>query len=123
MPQEKDGRQYVDLKVYYSKVREAEATLTEDNPVMVSLVTSEGGKAGVSTEAPRNVAARLIAEGRARVATAREAEHFHELHREARARYEQQEMARRIQVVVVPQQDLKKSEPSKNELAGKRDRS
>ena len=113
----------MDLRVYYGKVREAEAALTEDNPVMISLATSEGGKAGVSTETPRNVAARLSAEGRARVATPEEAEHFHEVHREARARHEQQEMARRIQVVMIPQSDLKKSETSKNDPAGKRDRS
>ena len=112
----------MDLRVYYSKVREAEAALSEDNPVMVSLATSEGGKAGVSTEAPRNVAARLIADGRARVATAEEAEQFHEMHREARAKYDQQEMARHIQVVVVPQHESRKSD-SKNDSAGKRDRS
>jgi hypothetical protein len=113
----------VDLRVYYGKVREAEAALTEDNSVMVSLATSEGGKAGVSTEAPRHVAARLIAEGRARLATPDEAEQFHASHREARDRYEQQEMAQRIQVVVVPQRETKKSEFPKNESSGKRDRS
>jgi hypothetical protein len=102
----------VDLRVYYGKVREAEATLTEENPVMISLATSEGGKAGVATEAPRYVAAKLIAEGRARVATADETEQFKEAHREAREKHEQQEVARRIQVVVVPQQDLKKRDRS-----------
>jgi hypothetical protein len=105
----------MDLRVYYSKVREAEATLTEEHPVMVSLATSEGGKAGVRTETPKHIAARLIAEGRARVATPEEAEQFRELHREARARYEQQEASRRIQVVMIPQTDLKQHDSKKRD--------
>ena len=102
----------MDLRVYYGKVREAEASITEEHPVMVSLPTSEGGKPGVRTEVPRAVAARLIAEGRARVATPVEAEEFREGHREAKAKHEQQEAARRVQVVMIPQQDLKKRDRS-----------
>jgi hypothetical protein len=107
----------VDLRVYYSKVREAESSLIAEHTVMVSLATSEGGKPGVRTEVSRQIGARLIAEGRARVATPEEAEEFHEIHREARAKHEQQESARRIQVMVIPQQDLKK-----HESGAKRDR-
>ncbi len=107
----------MDLRVYYSKVREAEASLTAEHTVMVSLATSEGGKPGVRTEVSRQIGARLIAEGRARVATTEEAEEFHETHRAAREKHEQQESARRIQVMVIPQQDLKKTDP-----VNKRDR-
>ena len=57
----------MDLRSYYKKVREAEATLKGDDIVLVSLATPEGGKPGVLTEAPRGVASKLIAEGRARV--------------------------------------------------------
>ena len=113
----------MDLRVYYSKVREAEAALTEEHPVMISLATSEGGKAGVPTETPRHVAAKLIAEGRARLATGEESDRFHESHREARAKFEQQEMAHRIRVMVIPQQDLKGSGLPESDSAGKRDRS
>jgi hypothetical protein len=102
----------MDLRAYYGKVREAEAAFTEDSPVMISLATSEGGKAGVRTEVPRQIAARLVAEGRARVATAAEAEEFREGHRVARHKHEQQEAAKRIQVMVIPQQDLKKQDRS-----------
>ena len=102
----------MDLRVYYGKVREAEAALTEEHPVMVSLATSEGGKAGVRTEVPRHIAARLLAEGRARVATPAEAGEFRQAHREAKEKYEQQEAARRIQVMVIPQHDLKKRDRS-----------
>jgi hypothetical protein len=98
----------MDLRSYYRKVRDAEATLTEEHSVMVSLETSEGGKAGVRTEMPRAIAARLIAEVRARVATEEEAREFHEANREAREAHEEAEAARRMQVVVIPSRRLKK---------------
>ena len=99
----------MDLRSYYKKVREAEATLPEGHVVMVSLATSEGGKEGVRTEASRANAAKLLAEGRSRVATSEEANEFHETNREARAKYEQEEAARRVQVMVIPSHDLRKS--------------
>ncbi len=98
----------MDLRSYYRKVRDAEATLTEEHVVVVSTETSEGGKAGVSTEVPRSIAARLIAEVRARVATEEEAFGFHETHRQARAAYEEAEAAKRVQVMVIPSHELKK---------------
>jgi len=99
----------MDLRSYYKKVREAEATLQGNESVLVSLATSEGGKEGVRTEAPRAVAARLIAEGRARVATEAEAAEFREGLRAGREKYEQDEAARRVQIVMVPAKDAKKS--------------
>ena len=94
--------------VYYKKVRDAEATLTGEHFVMVSLDTSEGGKEGVRTEVPRSIAARLIAETRARVASEEETMGFHEKNRAAREQHEQEEVASRVQVVVVPSHKLKK---------------
>jgi hypothetical protein len=95
----------MDLRSYYRKVREADSTLTGSEVVLVSLATAEGGKEGVFTEAPRGVAAKLIAEMRARVATEAEAAAFREGLREALEQYEQDEAARRVQVVVVPTRD------------------
>ena len=98
----------MDLRSYYKKVREAEGALKGDHFVLVSLETPEGGKAGVCTETSRYTAARLIAESRARVATDEEARAFHETHRAAKEAYEQEEAARRVQVMVIPSQELKK---------------
>ncbi len=103
----------MDLRSYYKKVREAEASLKGTDVVLVSLATTEGGKEGVRTEAPRGVAAKLIAEQRARVATDEEAEEFRAGLRAGRERYEQEEAARRVQIVMVPAnsgRDSKKSE-------------
>jgi hypothetical protein len=99
----------MDLRSYYKKVREAEATLQGNESVLVSLATSEGGKEGVRTEAPRAVAARHIAEGRARLATEAEAAEFRDGLRAGREKYEQDEAARRVQLVMVPAKEVRKT--------------
>ncbi|MDP9053225.1 MAG: hypothetical protein M3N93_02840, partial [Acidobacteriota bacterium] len=57
---------------------------------------------------PRAIAAKLIAEQRARVASDEEATGFHEGNRKARAAHDEQEAAKRVQVMVIPSQELKK---------------
>jgi hypothetical protein len=111
----------MDLRAYYKKVREAEATLTDEHVVVVSFATSEGGKEGVRTEAPRFIAAKLIAEGRARAATAEEADEFREGMRAARTKCEQDEAAKRIQVMVIPSHEVARR-PDRPET-GSKDRS
>ena len=98
----------MDLRTWYKKVRDAEAGLTGEHFVMVSLATSEGGKEGVRTEVPRSIAARLIAETRARVASEEEALEFREANRLALEQHKQDEAARRVQVMVIPAHKLKK---------------
>ena len=100
----------MDLRSYYKKVREAEATLQGNDIVLVSLETTEGGKEGVRTEAPRGVAARLLAEGRARVATEPEATAFRAGLQASRKQYEQEEAARRVQIVMMPARDARKTQ-------------
>jgi hypothetical protein len=96
----------MDLRAYYKKVREAEATLTGEHVVIASFATSEGGKEGVLTEVPRGIAAKLIAEGRGRVATQDEATEFQEGILAAREKHQQEETARRIQVMVIPTHEV-----------------
>ena len=59
----------MDLKVYYQKLRKLEQELTSDHIVVVSLETSDGGKPGIKTEVSRENAARMMVEGRCRLAT------------------------------------------------------
>lgn len=92
----------MDLKAYFKKVREAEATMPDGDVVLVSLATPEGGKADVRSEAPRTVAARCIAEGRARLATAKETSEFRAELKKAKQAWEAEEAGRRVQVVMVP---------------------
>jgi hypothetical protein len=98
----------MDLRTWYRKVRDAEAALTGEHFVLVSLATSEGGKDGVRTEAPRSIAAKLIAEARARVASDEEAREFHEANRVALQNHVEEEAAKRVQVMVIPARRLKK---------------
>ena len=97
----------MDLRAYYAKIREAEAQLIGTEFVVVSMATPEGGKAGVKTETPRFVAARMMAEGCARLATKEEASEFRAAARTAKDRCEQEEAARRVQVVVLPHSELR----------------
>jgi len=99
----------MDLRAYYRKVRAVEAQLEGDDIVLASIATPEGGKDDVFTEAPRAVAAKLIAEGRARAADKPEAESFREQLRLAKENADQEEAARRVQVMVIPSNDLRKS--------------
>lgn len=91
----------MDLKVYYRKLRETESSLEAVDVVVVSLPTPDGGKEGVASEVPRGVAAKLIVNGQARLATKEEAERFYQDAARARKAAEQAAMAERIQVTVV----------------------
>jgi hypothetical protein len=92
----------MDLKAYYKKVREVESGLSHPFVVVVSVETQDGGKAGVMTEVATLTAAKHIAEGRARVATAEESAVFHSRNQEAKQAADDAVAASRMQFVVVP---------------------
>jgi hypothetical protein len=62
----------MDLRAYYEKVRTIEAKIDAVFAVVISRDTPDGGRAGVKAELPRVVAARLIADGKAELATPEE---------------------------------------------------
>jgi hypothetical protein len=66
----------MDLRVFYQKMRKLESQIPDAHVVMVSLETADGGKAGRMTEVMRETAARLVIEGRARMASEEEAAEF-----------------------------------------------
>lgn len=91
----------MDLKAYFKRLREVEAGLPADEVVVASLATPDGGKAGELTEASRAVAAKLIVEGAARLATEEETRQYQARAAELRRQAEQRAAASRIQVVWV----------------------
>jgi hypothetical protein len=97
----------MDLKAYYKKIREVENTIIPPFVVIIGLDTPEGGKAGTSTEVTRFVAAKLISEGRARVASADETHLFYSVNAEARQEAEAKAAAQRMQVTIVGHTELK----------------
>lgn len=97
----------MDLRVYYQKVRQVEAGLTERDVVVVSHETAEGGRAGVRSEVSKRTAAQMVVSGRARLATAEEAAEFRQEAEAARQAIEQQRAASRVQFTVVSEADLR----------------
>src|SRR5450755_3030775 len=96
----------MDLKDFFKRMREIEATIVDTDALVVSHETADGGKPGVVTETPRNIAARLIVEGRARLATPDEAVAHHESVRLAIEESEMAALADRVQVALVSDTDL-----------------
>lgn len=86
----------MDLKQFYKKIRDVETTIPEQFPFVVSLETSDGGRAGVITETLRYQAARMIVEGRARLASEEEKHFFLEQCTAAQKAAEELEAARRV---------------------------
>jgi hypothetical protein len=66
----------MDVKTYYQKIRDTEATIATTYAVVASLPTDDGGKQGVTVEVPRHLAAKMVVEGSARLATEDEAAAF-----------------------------------------------
>lgn len=66
----------MDVRAYYQKIRKMEAELPERFVVVVSQETADGGKPGVMTEVPRGLAAKLIVEGQAALASSEQTEQF-----------------------------------------------
>ena len=87
-------------------MREIENSLMEPYPIVVSLETSDGGKAGAVCEVPRSVAAKMILERRATLASIEEKELFLQQQEVTKKAAEKAELARRVQVAIIADPDL-----------------
>jgi hypothetical protein len=95
----------MDLRIFYRKMREVEAAIAEDPTLVISVETSDGGKPGVISEVRREVAARLLVEGRARLTDKEEASEYRAL--TSRARLAQEASARQVQLTVISEAELR----------------
>lgn len=91
----------MDVKSYFKRIRELESQLTEGDHVVVSLKTADGGREGVKSEVPREIACRMVVEKRARLANEDEREQYHGEQAEARASFEQTQAERQLQVQLI----------------------
>ena len=66
----------MDIRQYYTKQREIYDRLPDGYVVIISEATPDGGREGLRSEVDRKLAAKLIAEGRAREATKQETAAF-----------------------------------------------
>lgn len=90
-------------------MREVEQSLREPFVVVASQETADGGKRGLLTEVPKHLAARMIADGRACLASEEESRDFHEKKTEAKRLSDQESIASRMQVTLVPTAEFKKA--------------
>ena len=98
----------MDLQAYYQKIRESEGKIAEEFPLVVSVATHDGGKGGTKTEVPRRLAAKLVLDGQARLATKEETKAHREGLAEAKRIADRAAAAARLQVTVLSTTELDK---------------
>jgi hypothetical protein len=107
----------MNLKLYFEKIRETETQIAEPFPIVVSKDTEDGGKAGRYTEVTRAIAAKMITETRARLATPEEAKAYREALAEARRLAEDAADAAKVQFTVVSATEMAKLTGGKKDKA------
>ena len=105
----------MNLRTYYQKIREIEQTLVEPFVVIESIETADGGKDGLLTEVPKPLAAKMITDGRARLATEQAVREFYEKKAEAKRTVDQETITNKMQMMLVPTAELAKSKRSARE--------
>lgn len=96
----------MDLKRYYQKIREVESSITDAFAVVVSLETPDGGKAGTISEVLPRVAAKMMVDGTAKLASKQQTQQFREAQAEAQRAAEQAATVSRVQLTVLPTAEL-----------------
>jgi hypothetical protein len=97
----------MDLRLFFQKLRKIEQEIVEPHVVVVSHETPDGGRAGQLAEVSRSIAARLILEGHAHLATAEESADFKNAARKALEDAQHRVMADKVQVNVISDADLR----------------
>jgi len=96
----------MDLRVYYQKIRDVASRIADEFPVVVSKESADGGQAGIKTEVPRQIAAKLVVEGVAELAKPEEVAKFRAALAEAKRVADQAAAASRLQLSVISTADL-----------------
>jgi len=97
----------MDLRVFFQKLRRLEQEIVDPHVIVVSHETPDGGRAGQLAEVSRSVAARLILEGHAHLATAEESADFRAAARKALEEAQHRLLADKVQVNVISDADLR----------------
>ncbi len=97
----------MDIRMYFEKMREIEASISEPFVVVSSLPTPDGGKAGNLTQVARHAAAKLLVENRARLANEDEVREYKDRADRTRAEAEQALAKSRLQFTLLTDQESK----------------
>jgi hypothetical protein len=98
----------MDVKTYYQRIRAMEATIPTHFVVVVSLATDDGGKKGVLVEVPRYLAAKMVVEGSAELASAAQTVAFQESQEAACKAVLDAATAAKVEVTMVSSDELKR---------------
>ena len=98
----------MDLRQYYQKISEKEASFKDPYPIVVSLDTGDGGKTGVLSEVTPAIAARMLVDGTAIEATEDQATEFRGLQAEERRLAHAAVEAQKVQIAVVTTDDFRR---------------
>lgn len=96
----------MDLRQYFQKIKTIEATIPWENAVVVSLETPDGGRPGQLSEVSRAIAAKLLVQGKARLASEDEADGFVTSIQEAKRVADELAMRDRVQLSVLNSSDV-----------------
>jgi hypothetical protein len=107
----------MNLRLYFEKIRETELQIAETFPIIVSKDTEDGGKAGRYTEVTRAIAAKMITENRARLATPEEGKAYRDAQAEARRQVEETAETAKVQFTVVSATEMAKLAGAKKDKA------
>jgi hypothetical protein len=97
----------MDVRAFYQKVRQVAETIAETYAVVISLSTPDGGREGIASEVARTLAALLVVEGKARLATAEEARQYRDRAAESKTVADQLAAASRMQITVLSDADFR----------------
>jgi hypothetical protein len=97
----------MDMRAFYQKARQIAETIAEAYAVVISLPTPDGGREGIASEVAKALAALLIVEGKARLATAEESQNFRDRAAEAKAAADRLVTASKVQITVLSDADFR----------------
>jgi hypothetical protein len=95
------------LKEYYREMEAILATIEEPFVVVISLQTPNGGRAGVASEVGRETAARLVVEGKARLASGEEVARMRQERDDAKRLKDIAELQERVRMTRLAEDELK----------------
>jgi hypothetical protein len=98
----------MDLKIYYQKIRDARRQIGDEFPIVVSNETPDGGKKGRLTEVTRDLAAKMLVDGTAKLASDVEAAEFRQRQADMRKAAQEELTASKVQLTVVPKEFLER---------------
>jgi hypothetical protein len=97
----------MDLKQYFKKINDTEETIEEHYPLIVSLETTDGGKAGAVVEVSRREAAKALVENRAVLANEQQKKAYFEREAARRKMAETADLSRRLQIAIISDSDVR----------------